>query len=112
MAETPATLAKVVAEDLSLLQQGQVKPTQGDTRCIVFGHLIRLAVWSLRDGWRADRSTLDRMAKVEKWAKGFGGAEAVLKALGDTFTLSSPRQHWTLSEGGPPYKTRTDEISF
>src|SRR5437588_11341982 len=36
LAETPAAMAKVVAEDLSLLQQGAVKPTQGDTRCIVF----------------------------------------------------------------------------
>jgi hypothetical protein len=112
LAQTPAALAKVVAGDLSLLQQGQVKPTQGDTRCIVFGHLIRLAVWHLRAGWRAERSTLDRMAEVEKWAKQFGGAEAVLKELGDTFILSSPSQHWALSEGSPPYKTRTDEISF
>ena len=66
LAETPAALAKVVAEDLALLQQGQVKPTQGDTRCIIFGHMIRLAVWNLRNGWKADKSTAARMAAVQK----------------------------------------------
>jgi hypothetical protein len=112
LAETPAAMAKIVAEDLSLLQQGQVKPTQGDTRCIVFGHIIRLVVWSLRDGWKTDRSTLDRMAEVERWTKEFGGAEAVIEELGDIFSLANPTQNWALSENGPKYKTGTDEISF
>ena len=112
LAETPAALAKVVAEDLSLLQQGQVKPTQGDTRCIIFGHIIRLAVWHLRGRWRADQSTAARMAGVAKWAREFGGAEAVIKELGTIYTSADPEQHWRLSEDSPRYKTQTDEISF
>jgi len=27
-------------------------PTAGDARCLSFGHLVRLAVWQLRAGWR------------------------------------------------------------
>ena len=112
LATSPESLARVVAADLALLQQAEVKATQGDTRCIVFGHLIRMAVWSLRNGWKADRSTADRLAEVEGWAKHFGGSDAVIEALGSTFILASPDQHWPLAEGTPAYKTRTDEISF
>jgi adenine-specific DNA methylase len=112
LADSPAALARSVAEDLALLERGQVKPTQGDTRCVVFGHLIRLAVWNLRRGWRADRGALERMTEVERWTKGFGGVEAVLKELGDSFTSASASQHWSLSEDTSPYKTRNDETSF
>jgi hypothetical protein len=112
LSETPAALAKVVAEDLALLQQGQVKPTQGDTRCIIFGHMIRLAVWNLRNGWKADKSTAARMAAVQNWATEFGGVGAVIKALGQTYTKAQAHQHWELWETATPYKTGTDEISF
>jgi hypothetical protein len=112
LADTPAGLARVVAEDLALLQQGQVRPTQGDTRCIIFGHMIRLAVWNLRNSWRADKDTAARMAAVQIWTTEFGGVEAVIKALGETYTKAQAHQHWELSEDPLPYKTRTDEISF
>jgi hypothetical protein len=112
LADTPAALAKVVAEDLALLQQGQVKPTQGDTRCIIFGHMSRLAVWNLRHGWSAHQSTAARMAAVQRWATDFGGAEAVVKELGETYRTAPAHQRWELWETAPPYKTRTDEISF
>jgi adenine-specific DNA methylase len=112
LAETPAALAKVAAEDLALLQQGQVKPTQGDTRCIIFGHIMRLAVWNLRSSWKANENTAARLAAVEKWTTEFGGAEAVIKELGITFTSAPARQHWELWEAAAPYKTRIDEISF
>ena len=112
LSDTPAALARVVAQDLALLQQGQVKPTQGDTRCIIFGHMIRLAVWNLRTGWKADESTAARMAAVQTWTTEFGGVEAVIKALGETYTKAPAHQHWELWEAATPYKTRTDEISF
>ena len=112
LAETPGGLAKVVTEDLALLRRGQVKPTQGDTRCIIFGHIIRLAVWSLRSSWKADRSTTDRMAAVQRWIKDFGGVQAVIEQLGTAYTNAAAQQNWQLSETGLPYTTRTDEISF
>lgn len=112
LADTPAALAAVVAKDLALLQQGQVKPTQGDTRCIIFGHIIRLAVWNLRGSWSADRSTAVRIAAVQSWTTTFGGAEAVIKELGGTYTNARVHQNWELSEATKPYKTQTDEISF
>ncbi len=112
LTDTPAALATVVAQDLALLQQGQVKPTQGDTRCIIFGHIIRLAVWNLRNSWRADKDTAARTASVRHWTMEFGGVEAVIKALGETYTKAQAHQHWELWEPASPYKTRTDEVSF
>jgi hypothetical protein len=112
LADTPAALAKVVAADIGLLQRAQVKPTQGDTRCIVFGHIIRLAVWNLRGAWKANASTADRMAAVQKWTTEFGGADAVIKQLGTIYTDAQVHQRWELWEAATPYKTRTDEISF
>ena len=90
LANTAADLARVVAGDLRLLEQGQIKPTQGDTRCIVFGHLIRCAVWNLRAHWSTDPAVGDRMALVEKWTKDFGGAESVLQQLGRRVRKGGP----------------------
>jgi adenine-specific DNA methylase len=112
LAKTPGALAKVVNDDLALLRKGLVKPTQGDTRCIIFGHLIRLAVWNLRSSWKADKSTSDRMAVVQKWTQDFGGVEAVIEQLGIAYTTAEAQQNWQLSDSGQPYRTRTDEISF
>lgn len=112
LAPDAATLARVVREDLALLTQGGVSPTQGDTRCIVFGHLIRLAVWNLRKTWKANRAVGTRMGTVSHWIEDFGGVEAVLKELGEDFTKAQATQQWLLSEVAPSYRTRANEISF
>jgi adenine-specific DNA methylase len=110
--ETPKALATIVAEDLALLERGGVKPTKGDTRCIAYGHTIRLAVWNLRKGWKQEKRTNDRLAAVEKWTREFGGLETVITELGTTYAGAQARQHWELSESGKPYRTRSDEVSF
>ena len=110
LAEDAAALARIVRDDFRLLESGQVKPTQGDTRCIVFGHLIRLAVWNLRITWNRGGTVSARIAMVRKWIELFGGVEAVLMELGDAYSTASPKQHWQLSEAA--YRTCTDEVSF
>ncbi|HZH28633.1 MAG TPA: hypothetical protein VEY95_15785 [Azospirillaceae bacterium] len=59
-------LAHIVARELAQLVEAGRKPTKGDTRCIVFGHLTRMAVWNLRVGW--DRS-LPTFEKLELFGK-------------------------------------------
>jgi len=66
-------LAAIVADNLSQLREGGVKPSAGDTRCITFGHLTRMAIWNLRLNWN---SALPTHEKIDKFA------EAVA-ALGD-----------------------------
>ena len=49
--DTPERLVEIAGEDLARLASTGRAPTHGDTRCIVFGHLTRMAVWKLRDRW-------------------------------------------------------------
>ncbi|MGH9197172.1 MAG: DUF1156 domain-containing protein, partial [Acidimicrobiia bacterium] len=53
--ESAEGLTAIVADDLTQLREGGLKPTAGDTRCIIYGHLARMSVWNLRKGWKADR---------------------------------------------------------
>ncbi|HOA59982.1 MAG TPA: DNA methylase [Verrucomicrobiota bacterium] len=112
LSANPAALAQVVREDLRLLAGGGVKATQGDTRCIAFGHLIRLAVWNLRKGWKLTRPARSRKEAVSKWIEDFGGVEAVLRELGADFTSAQATQQWLASEEPQPYRTRVHEVSF
>jgi adenine-specific DNA methylase len=59
-------LADIVARDLADLLETGHKPTKGDTRCIIFGHLTRMAVWNLTGKW--DRS-LPTWEKLERFAR-------------------------------------------
>ena len=67
LADSPMEVAKIVENDLVSLEAGNVKPTPGDIRCIVFGHLIRLAIWSLRSEWKKNRPTSSRLEQIANW---------------------------------------------
>ncbi len=71
----------MVKEDLAELRAGNVMPTSGDTRCLAYGHLIRLAIWSLRFGWQKDEPIAKRIASVAEWLHYFGGWNEVQKCL-------------------------------
>jgi hypothetical protein len=40
-------------------------PTAGDARCLMFGHLVRLAVWHLHSTWRDDAPVADKLEQVK-----------------------------------------------
>ena len=63
--DTPRQLAAIVAKDLAQLETSGRTPTHGDIRCIVFGHLTRMAVWKLRENWDGTRTT---SRKIETFA--------------------------------------------
>lgn len=64
LAESPEEYAELVAEDLDKLRLGGLKPTRGDIRCIIFGHLVRMSVWNLRTGWDEALPVKDKLRKV------------------------------------------------
>ena len=70
--DTPERLVEIVGEDLAQLASTGRTPTYGDTRCIVLGHLTRMAVWVLRDGWEGSRPTAEKIAAVREWMTGYG----------------------------------------
>jgi len=59
------TLRLVLGTDITDLQQSGVSPTSGDIRCLLFGHLIRLAVWELHSIWDNETPTKAKLAQVK-----------------------------------------------
>lgn len=60
-------MSAILQEDLAQLVESGMKPTLGDTRCILFGHATRMAIWNLKDTWQAEQPTqskLDRFAEA------------------------------------------------
>ncbi len=105
---SPSALADLVRENVQQLIEGDVKPTKGDIRCVIFGHLVRLAVWNLRHEWRRHESATAKLAQATQWVDNFGGVEAVILALGDDFGTAAAQQAWTVCES----PDQIDEIPF
>ncbi len=109
--DTPRGLASVVYEDIELLKQGNMKPSRGDLRCIIYGHLIRLAIWALRTGWSKDIDTKIRLSKIENWIYEFGGLNKVEMYLNDLIDDVPVKQSVGIRESEAIYG-RNDEIPF
>src|SRR5206468_5678257 len=112
LAENPHALAGLVVEEMQKLRAASCDPTQGDIRCIVFGHLIRLAVWHLRKCWNPSFEIADRTKAIAGWISKFGGLEAVQTELRDNFASASKTQQWQLQERPTTHSAKSDEISF
>jgi putative DNA methylase len=108
LVESAWELSRLVYENVQQLILGDVKPTKGDIRCIIFGHLARLAIWNLRLDWRHSESTTDKLLRATKWVASFGGVEAVAAALGDDFSKASETQAFKVRES----LDELDEVSF
>lgn len=76
--QTAEELADIVAEDLEQLREAGHKPTIGDTRCIVFGHLTRMAVWNLRNVWDLSTSTASKLERFAQTVSKLPDAEDLL----------------------------------
>ena len=58
-------LEGMLRSDLESLQLAGMTPTSGDARCLLFGHLTRLALWQLRPTWHCDTPVADKLELVE-----------------------------------------------
>lgn len=57
-------LARIVQRDLADLRLAGLRPSDGDVRCVVYGHLARIAIWKLRrEGWNEGATTADKLSK-------------------------------------------------
>ena len=68
-------LVEGVGADLALLATAGRRPSHGDTRCVVFGHLTRMGVWRLRTGWDRKLATAEKISKFGKALAAYGDAE-------------------------------------
>ena len=105
-------MANIVRRDIESLAEAGLTATQGDIRCVCFGHMTRLAIWNLRGSWDSTRSVKVRMNLIDQWFTKFGGIDAVLAALHETFSKARQEQSWTPESVLREAAGREYEISF
>jgi putative DNA methylase len=92
-------LAVIVARDLAQLTEAGRKPTAGDTRCIIFGHLTRMAIWNLRKEWDARLATDEKLERFADAIRRLADPEALLAKLQSGTRVRAP--------GGPLFSAAT-----
>lgn len=80
----PATLTELheqVRHELGQLRTAGMKPTAGDVRCIVYGHLTRMGVWRLHPSWHIDPPTQERLDRFADTVAAFGDPQSIIDDL-------------------------------
>lgn len=93
--EDPQGLSAVVRSDLGELRAAGMTPTAGDIRCIVFGHLTRMAVWGLRHDWDSARPTSERLARVRSETLALGDPSPLIETLAIATASPAATAHGT-----------------
>ncbi|MBI5426934.1 MAG: DUF1156 domain-containing protein [Nitrospinae bacterium] len=109
---SPKGIAELVTEDLAELRKGNVKPSLGDTRCIAYGHLARLAIWNLRSGWDKRTDTTKRISMVDDWLQDFGGWPEVEKHIGELRDSCHDTPLFAMREDAEEYGAGYANVSF
>jgi len=112
LADAPEALAQVVRYDVALLKDGGVNVTRGDVRCIIFGHLTRLAIWNLHSKWKKSEPVARRLKTVEDWIVSFGGVADVEASLGDEWSMLPLARCQLAQEEQAAYGKRRQYVSF
>ena len=112
LADSAAGIAALVKRDIQALLSADLKPTRGDIRCVINGHLIRLAIWRLRDQWEAVLPVATKLQLVTKELAALGGPSKVEEALGPDYSKAPFAHDALVFEDAAPYEVEDDEISF
>ena len=113
LADSPDEVAQIVEKDLDLLRAGNVRPTSGDIRCIIYGHLVRLAIWALRIEWNKAEPTTARIARVRDWLHHFGNWTTVEKCREQKrATIEKEPPLFAVHESGEEYGSEYGDVSF
>ena len=111
--DNPEGVARLIRMDLAKLADVRnFTATLGDIRCMIFGHLIRLAVWNLRKEWDGSLTAARRMERVSRWIAGFGDLSSVECYLDDVLSASPVLQNVLTREPQAAYGTEDAQISF
>jgi hypothetical protein len=98
LAFDPSHIARLVEADLANLRRGDLKPTRGDIRCIAYGHLVRMAMWTLKNGWNPSLSAQEKLDSVADAVAGLGGWAAVEQCLTRDIGTAPEEQRWAIME--------------
>ncbi len=110
LCETPDQLVSLVAGELDQLRDAGMKPTAGDVRCIVYGHVTRLAVWTLRPAWDTSVPTSEKLARVAAALDAFADLPALIEKC-RALPASDPRPGRLFAAVGRAERSR-NAVSF
>lgn len=109
LVDNATELTTLVRNDLDQLRMAGMKPTVGDIRCIVYGHLTRMGVWKLRGSWSADAPIQERLARFADIVAAFGDPQVVV----DSLVRASQTTVTCVAESTPLYEQEDlDAVSF
>ena len=74
-------LAPIIARDLAQLTAAGRKPSAGDTRCIIFGHLTRMTIWNLRTQWDLALPVDQKLRRFEEAVRGLADPKELIRRL-------------------------------
>lgn len=112
LANTSEQIATLVLDDLKKLMIGGLKPTRGDIRCIIYGHLTRLAIWRLRLNWDKAQSVSAKLAIVAAELEQCYTLECIEDILTKTYLNEPQCQDTCVMEKMISYGGLGDEVSF
>ena len=87
--ENAGQLARLLRRELAELSTAGMKPTAGDIRCIAFGHITRMAIWSLRPEWEATRPTAAKLESIRIAMDALATVDEVRAALEETTPVTA-----------------------
>ena len=104
---TTDQLAGLLRLELDQLRSAGLKPSPGDIRCMVYGHLTRMAIWNLRLRWDFAASVPMRLALFAEEVADLPEPSHLIA------TLTSSHTNAPLAEPAAPYREEdTDVVSF
>ncbi|MGV1099638.1 DUF1156 domain-containing protein [Thiovibrio sp. JS02] len=99
----------LISGDLDKLREGGLRPTKGDIRCIVFGHLIRMAIWNLRKDWDANLSVQKKLQILGLHVLSLPRPAAIEEPLS---VAESPLPRLAVNENFTDYEDEAGECRF
>jgi len=78
-----SALVTEIEAELDTLRRAGMRPTPGDIRCILYGHLMRLAVMQSRSAWNCEAGTSDRLKRFGEAVTRIGDPAGILSQLTD-----------------------------
>jgi putative DNA methylase len=106
---TASELIDIVRDELNQLVSAGMKPTIGDIRCIVYGHLTRIGIWNLRQSWDISVSTAERLKRFA------GNIASVYNPQIIVDSLAHPKEQYPVGVAEPTVSYGNEEqfaVSF
>jgi adenine-specific DNA methylase len=114
LADSAEQVAELLSFDIDQLRVAGFAPTRGDIRCLLMGHLVRLAVWRLRASWDQTAATSAKLERMrQELARQDLAMDKVESLLKDELSRAATCQRWVAKEPEPLYGSgEGHEITF